>query len=357
MGFIVKGKHIDFKDFDALRQIGGQLSYIEPLIELLIQWYNPAITRFPFQTSGSTGTPKTIYHNRKAIVQSAKYTQKYFDYKTGDKSLLALPLGFVAGRMMVLRSLISNLDLHLEEVSGNAFERITYPIDFVAVTPYQLMQSLILSPEKLKQVKTVLLGGGPVSLELNKLIENLSSRIYLSYGMTETLTHVAVRQMNGEKMGRIYESVSSDISFTINEDSCLIIEAPHLSESVETRDLVHLIDDQHFYWLGRKDNIINSGGIKINPEPIEALLMDALRFNCLILGLPDPGLGEKAILLIESDASALRLDQINKVISQLEKNKRPKAIAFVDAFCYTDTGKVSRLQTLQKIKNENLIQL
>ena len=202
---------------------------------------------------------------------SAQLTGKTFELKEGDSTLLCMPMKYVAGKMMVVRALALGLDLKVVEPSSSPLKGLNKPIDFAAMVPLQLEKSL----NQLDKVKTLIVGGGQVNPALVDKLRDISTQVYETYSMTETLTHVAIKPLNGPNKQDVFQALDG-VQFEIDERDCLVIHAPMLNPNpVLTNDLVALIDETSFHWLGRYDNVINSGGIKIIPEKVEAKLTEA----------------------------------------------------------------------------------
>ena len=307
------------------------------------------------QTSGSTGTPKQIRIKKLYMRNSALKTIAFFDLKPQTKALLNLSSDFIAGKMMWVRALLGGW--HLDVVPPD-HQSITSVLnknryDFGAMVPLQVFQNL----DKIPHIKKLIVGGGAVSQNLLDKIYDLPNRIYATYGMTETITHIAVMPLNQVAENDFYQDdirkgyrVLDNIHIDTDDRNCLIITAPDIADDqIITNDIVELLDNQHFRWLGRYDNIINSGGIKLIPEQIEQKLQNHLDNNFFITGLPDEKLGEKLVLIIEGQCNKEHcLNQCKKV---LDKYEIPKEIISFECFARTNSGKINRKRTLQKKLN------
>jgi len=307
--------------------------------QFISEWLNGE-EELILQTSGSTGKPKSISMKKEWMKNSAQLTENTFGLKKGDSALLCMSIKYVAGKMMVVRALELALDLKVVEPSSSPLKDIDDQIDFAAMVPLQLENS----SNDLDKVKTLIVGGGQVSLQLIKKLQNISTQIYETYGMTETLTHVAIKPLNGPNKSDIFSALDG-IHFEIDERDCLVINAPMLSpESIVTNDIIELINDISFRWLGRFDNVINSGGVKVIPEVVEAKLASfILDRRYFISGVPDKSLGEKVVLLVEGNETELSFQH-------LEKYERPKEIYFIPEFVETESGKVNRMGTFKMKK-------
>ena len=299
-------------------------------------------------TSGSTGEPKQMRLAKSAMIQSARTTGKALELGAGTEALLCLSPNFIAGKMMAVRALTLGWHLHVVAPSMEALTEYDSQYDFAALVPAQATSSLT----ALEKVGTVLIGGGAVSPSLEANLKEIDTRAFASYGMTETVSHIALRRLNGKEASNYYTAVDG-VTLHLDERGCLVITAPGLSEEdVVTNDLVNLLDDGQFEWLGRIDNVINSGGIKIHPESIETQLSDRLEAPFFIASEPDEVLGERLILIVESPTSDGRASGVSRdLFNDLPKYSRPKMIYGISKFLYTETGKIRRQEILSLIKN------
>ena len=286
-------------------------------------------------TSGSTGTPKEIILPKKAMQQSARLTGKFLDLKKGDFALLCLPVQYIAGKMMIVRAI--ELGLKLICIEPKSIVKINQKVDFSALTPMQAEKSL----ECLAFVKKVILGGSPVSDTLENKLKSIDATCYETYGMTETITHIALRKLNSETCFTTLD----EVNISLDDRNCLRIKTPYFKEEIITNDVVEIVKNNQFRWLGRVDNIINSGGIKINPEEIENTLKPYIDSVFVVLGKEDKLLGEKLILVIEGKEKPLNFPK-----NILPKNKTPKEIYFIAQFPRTQSGKIKRKEALDLLK-------
>lgn len=322
-----------------------QPGWIKDVYSFIINWFDESKT-IAVKTSGTTGTPKMIRLSKAAMISSAKRTLSYFNVKAYNKVMLCLPARFIAGKMMIVRAMVGKLNLLIREPSANFYEKLDEVVDFVALVPIQ-MQRFLEHPEKQKYVKTVLIGAAPLDEAIEKEIQQMSSPVYHSYGMTETITHVALRQINGLNRSKEYIAIAG-VTFSTDEKECLLINADFLPHTIHTKDVVDLLDSHRFEWRGRVDTVINSGGIKIFPEEIEKKLNGLFEQRFIIAGIPDEELGEKVSLILEgpplSKAEQERLTtQLKKV---LDKYSIPKAIHTIPQFPETPNGKIKRKQLI-----------
>lgn len=319
------------------------------LADFIGEWLNDD-PNIRLQTSGSTGKPKTISVSKNQMLESAAMTANYFDFKAGQTALLCLPMSYIAGKMMVVRALLSKLNLKCIEPGNSpiAFLPDDLSIDFAPLIPMQLSRV-----KDSKTIRKILLGGGPVDSRLEEDMQALQAEIYHGYGMTETLSHVAIRSINGKKRSENYHALAG-ITFKVDERGCLIIHVPFLKEPVHTNDMVHLLDERTFVWKGRADFVVNSGGIKLFPEGIEKKLSTLIPERFFLFGLPDEKLGEKLCLFMEGKQyESDRFDRLKTAINNiLEKYERPKRIFFIDEFQSTASGKIKRADSVA-LRREN----
>ena len=324
--------------------------------EFVGEWLADADT-VTVKTSGSTGTPKNIALTKKAMRNSAQATGRFFGLRAGDKALLCLPCGYIAGKMMVVRAFELGLDLWTVAPTATPLRGLSQDADFrfAAMIPLQVFNSLAETPTHFEQLQQVIIGGGVVDSPLIKRLQSVDNQCFATYGMTETITHVAVKRLNGAAASPFYEALEN-VRFAQDERGCLVIDAPHLSENqVITNDVVRLYSAQKFEWLGRWDNVINSGGVKISPEEVEEKIAPLLAQDYLdyfVAALPHATLGNQVVLLLEGEAAAGEQlwEALRRVLSKFEL---PKQIFVLPAFVRTETGKIQRSKTLALLETAN----
>lgn len=304
----------------------------------LLDWLDDKET-IELTTSGTTGAPKVITIKKQSMVHSAIATGNFFNLHPQDKALLCLPARYIAGKMMIVRAIMLGLELDIMVPSSHLDDLLPHKAyDFVAIVPLQAENSL----DKLHQFKKIIIGGAKVSDDLASKLKNIKSDIYETYGMTETITHIAAK-----KIGEAYFNVLEHVSISNDERNCLVIDALSVSdEKVITNDIVEILNEKQFKWIGRYDNVINSGGIKLFPEQIEAKLASKIGNRFFITSLPDDVLGSKVVLIIEGSEQVID----TTIFNSLDKFEKPKEILFVSEFVETETKKINRIRTLKKIK-------
>lgn len=289
-------------------------------------------------TSGSTGTPKFIKASKSQMVNSSLLTANFFSLNEGDTALCCLPLRYIAGKMMLVRAFVLGLQIEVVSPSKRPLELAsgTY-FDFCAMVPMQLQNSI----QSLDKIKTLIVGGAAVPTSLYKQI-NSSCKIYETFGMTETLSHVAIRRFS---INSLYFQALKGVNFSVDSRNCLIIDAPKLHpKKLTTNDVVQLKGEKKFKWLGRIDRVVNSGGVKLHPEIIESKIAVQISNRFFVSSIPDSILGQALIVVIES------AKVYSKPFKGLEKYEIPKQIYTVKKFEQTHTGKIDRRATLVKLK-------
>jgi O-succinylbenzoic acid--CoA ligase len=315
--------------------------------------------KFQLTTSGSTGVPKPIELTRYQMEASALATASALGLKKADIALVCLNTAYIAGSMMLVRGMVTNMDLYLIEPSTDPFNGIdeNTKIDFTALVPFQFHELLKKASGKeiriLNSMKAILVGGAAVSSELEEMLQKIEAPVYSTYGMTETVSHIALRRLNGKEKQDSYRLLPS-VRIEKDERDCLRIKSPVTNDQwIQTNDVVELLNEKEFCWLGRIDNIINSGGIKIQPEKIEKAIEKTVSANgykeYFFASLPHPLLGEAVTLFVEDKDPGN--DLFSKAIQPfLEKYEMPKAIIYVKQFARTSTGKVDRKNTVKKFQ-------
>ncbi|SHJ68973.1 AMP-binding protein [Pseudozobellia thermophila] len=316
--------------------------------DFLIDWLNDRPT-ISVQTSGSTGKPKSIVLQKRHMVNSACATGDFFHLRPGDTALLCLPATYVAGKMMLVRAMVLGLRLDYVSPSSNPLGTNSPFYDFSAMVPLQLKNSL----EHLSCIGTLIVGGAPVNPEMLGLVrkKGVSTTIFETYGMTETITHIALKQVHPTaQLPETAFTVLPKVKISTDARGCLVIDAPEIAEGpVVTNDMVRIVSDLEFEWLGRYDNVINSGGVKLFPEQIEAKLGKVIESRFFVAGKKDAGLGQKLILVVEGNPNTDRLIEKIRQLPLLDKFEVPKHVFCVPQFKETASGKVQRSETLASI--------
>jgi len=298
-------------------------------------------------TSGTTGAPKPIRIGRNDLRASAALTAATFGLHPGDRALLCLPCDFVAGKMMVVRAMLLQLDLHLVDPRGSVLANLrTHDrFRFAALVPLQLHRALQEDKSRLqRQFDTILLGGGPVSDALIEDLQDLDVAVFQGYGSTETVTHVALRRLNGPGRSTAFEAIGK-VHFGRDPRGCLVVYTPHLSTTQHvTNDLVELIDDTHFHWLGRHDHVILSGGKKIFPEQLEARTAGVIPYPHYFTGVHDDVLGQAVMLVLETERPQQEVlpEVLSSLMTTLHPHELPRRVQALRRIQRTSGGKIIR---------------
>lgn len=331
----------------------GHKDWVLSIYHFLSEWFSDK-TYIEAQTSGSTGVPKTIRLQKSAMVSSAKATCAFFGLDETDNALLCLPASYIAGKMMMVRALVSGLNLKIVKPASNPFVNINEIIDFTAITPHQLFESLAMLGER--NIRKIIVGGSAVSHALEHKLQSLPSSIFETYGMTETCSHIALRELNGPGRSE-YFNLLEGVSVETDKRGCLVIDAPLLTKvKLVTNDVVQIIDDRRFRWLGRFDHVVNSGGVKLYPEQIERSIETLLEGSAyFVAGVNDEKLGEKLVLFIEGVPFAMEdMTRLKGLLREtLPPLEIPREIVFIPEFKRSNTGKILKQKVLETIIKTN----
>lgn len=331
------------------------------LEDFLSEWNNDS-DRVLVHTSGSTGKPKPMMVEKKRMLNSARITCDFLGLKPGDSALLCMSLDYIAGKMVVVRSIERHLHLISVSPSGHPLKDVDEEITFAAMVPMQVYNTLQVPEERerLTHIRHLIIGGGAIDASLEKELQALPGNIAIwsTYGMTETLSHIALRRINGDEPSEWYQPFDS-VHISQTEEGCLVIDAPQVcAETLVTNDIVEIepyiynkVEKLRFRIKGRKDNVICSGGIKIQIEEVETLLKPHLEKPFILAKKKDEKFGEIAVLLSEDEdikkveATVRRLlsDESEKS-SDHKKYKYwiPKEFRYVEHLPLTETGKPKR---------------
>ncbi len=317
----------------------------EKVLEFIQQWNKPQTT-LEVQTSGSTGTPKKLQIEKSKMRNSAKLTCDFLHLTPGNTALLCLPIEYISGKMMVARAIERKLHLIILAPCTTPLRHLQEHIDFCAMTPLQVEHSL----DQIHLIKNLIIGGAAVQQQLKeKIAEKLQSttnttKIFETYGMSETLSHIALKQIYPKP--KHYFTLFPGITTALDSRGCLTINAPMLNpETIITNDLVeqHPTDKSRFRYIGRADNIINSAGLKISPEELEALLQKTISHEAIFFGKEDEKLGQKLVLVLETTATPEVQQKLSEIIYPT-KNHQPREIIYLPQFPRLPNGKIDRLQ-------------
>jgi O-succinylbenzoic acid--CoA ligase len=299
------------------------------------------------ESSGTTGIPKGITLSRDSMIKSALLTVNKFKLGKKRTALLCLPVDYIAGKMMIIRALVAGMDLVWTEPSACPSFSGDRSIDLCAMVPMQL-RNLIEQKRSLACIKNLLVGGAELPHDLEDLLQTISTRIFETFGMAETFSHIAIRRVNGPRPTPWFQTMPG-INISTDPRGCLVIEGSHLQGTVTTNDLVELIGKGRFLWRGRIDNLINSGGIKINPEPLEKLIAEILGHESYLVGLPDKKLGQRLTMvtthLCSSDEKTAMLETLRHRLPPLHY---PAEIIVIPSFPRNRSLKIDRKELYEE---------
>ncbi|XOV94754.1 MAG: AMP-binding protein [Bacteroidota bacterium] len=312
------------------------------VINIVKNWYSDD-DYMEFMTSGSTGISKVIRLSKDQMRESSMATMAYLDPdKQVTHALLCISSSFIGGAMLIIRALLHEIDLIIQKPNASP----TIPLNtkcLVSMVPLQVMNSLNHDISSLDGIHTLLIGGAPLSEKYLNILRSRKINAFVTYGMTETASHIALRSVNETDS---YYKVLGDTEISIDDRQCLKIRGSITNNVwIQTNDLVEIKDERSFIWIGRNDLIINSGGYKVNPETVEMILGEVIKNPLLIIPEEDELLGQKVILLIESE-NPLKID--DSIFKRLHPYTKPKRIEFVKSFVYTPSGKIDRIKTAKK---------
>ena len=303
------------------------------------EWFNTGES-VSVNTSGSTGSPKTIQLDKEFLRESAARTNSFFHINASSRLHSCVGADFIGGKMMAVRAWESGAKFSWEKPSNSPLNGIgdEETIDLLAVVPSQML-GLLEKKENLPDIKNIIIGGSAIHPELRKKIESRGLNTYETYGMTETASHIALRKVT-EKPGPF--KTLSGITVKSGNDECLIISFKNGVE-VKTNDLVKTLSDTEFFILGRKDDVIITGGKKVNPVNLEEKIAPFMETDFMIAGFPDEKWGEKLVMIIEGNEKDVDLEELEKSMATiLERWELPKEIRFTSKLPRTSNGKLIR---------------
>ncbi len=309
----------------------------------LEEWFSKKDS-ITLHTSGSTGSPKRIDLMKSWMIYSARQTCTYFELGHPHTALLCLPAAYIAGRMMIVRALVCGFNLISVQPSASPLANLQQSIDFAAITPYQLYHSLEILKKK-SLVDKLIVGGGEIDAGLQKQIQNIPTKVYGTYGMTETSSHIALQRINGREKEDFFR-VLGHTKITKDHRNCLMIENSGLFDgTLITNDIVEIKNDRQFKWMGRYDNIINSGGIKVVPEEVEKQIAHLREEPMVISSVGSKKFGESIVLVVEKESLSsnekdLLLQQIKSLVHPYSM---PKDVFCLSRFPQTPSGKTDRV--------------
>ena len=324
------------------------------MAHFLDEWNNES-EYVEVKTSGSTGEPKRMMVEKRRMLNSARITCDFLGLKPGDTALLCMSTDYIAGKMMIVRSIERGLKLISVPPSGHPlaqnsqFSILKSKLDFSAMVPMQVYNSLQVPEERerLMAIRHLIIGGGAIDDAMEAELRTFPNAVWSTYGMTETLSHIALRRISGPEASEWYMPFPT-VKLSTTDEGCLVIDAPEVcADTLITNDIVELKPDGRFRVLGRKDNVICSGGIKIQIEEVERELKPYARVPYIISKKKDEKFGEIVVLLTEGDT-----DEMKAICEEhLPKYHRPKLYQHIDQIPLTETGKPARQKILDYLKS------
>ena len=333
---------------DRFRQPGadpfpGDDPFRRDLYLFLADWFSPS-PEITVHTSGSTGSPKAFAVRKEQMMRSAEMTCSFLHLQQADKTLLCLPLSYIAGKMIVVRALTAGLDVYPVAPSGHPLASTGGGFRFAAMIPLQVYNSLRVpaEKEKLQRIGTLIIGGGPIDRELAQAVKGFPNAVYSTYGMTETLSHIALRRLDGPEASERYVPFPG-VGLSISGAGTLTVRAPAVcDDTLETNDVARLHADGSFEIIGRRDNTIITGGIKVQIEEVEERLRALLPVPFALTSQPHPKFGEIVVLLVEGSFDP---DCLKRTLSEhLPPYQTPKKIGCIDCIPFTSSGKIDRAE-------------
>lgn len=341
----------------------GAESFELKLADFLAEWFNgsPLVN---VMTSGSTGSPKRMQVSKEKMLNSARMTVEFLKLKSRDTAYLCMPLQYIAGKMMVVRALQAGLDLIVREPCGRPLlplleDNESAPV-FAAMIPMQVYNTLQASKDAidsnkgenaaslaqqeermLKDIKQLIIGGGAIDDNLGQSLLSFPHAVWSTYGMTETLSHIALRRLSGAAASLWYTPFAH-VDLSLSQDQTLVIDAPLVAdEQLITNDIVAFNELKQFRILGRKDNTINTGGVKVQIEEVENCLRPHLAVPFMITSCSDAKFGQIVVMLLETEQESV-VKEAYQALEHLPPFWRAKLIFSVPALPLTGTGKPDR---------------
>ena len=351
----INGKDIAIQDI-----LKGNLaltnSFEQNTCTFIREWMNN-VPLFSLQTSGSTGDPKKIVIRREQMISSASATEKALNLQAGTNALVCLDPQFIAGKMMLVRCFVSGMKIMAVTPSTRILDHVPdVPIELAAMVPYQIQELLESNhSNRFDNIRVVLAGGAALNEKTKALLSKQRTHVYATYGMTETISHIALQKVNGTDM-KDYFRILPDISVNLDERDCLVIKAPYLDHEVVTNDIAEIVGNDGFRWLGRWDNVINTGGIKVIPEKIEVAMAPILKelginHEFFLCGLPDEKLGQRVCLVVKGNITPYQKSEIIELArKKIQIYAAPREVVCLEQFHYTPNNKIHRSKTVEMLQ-------
>jgi O-succinylbenzoic acid--CoA ligase len=324
----------------------GTPSWEKDVFRFILNWLSDSDSIFQY-SSGTTGRSKKLHLLKRSMVRSAENTCSYLHLIKGQTAVSCLSMDYIAGKMMVVRCMVGGLNLQIVEPSGKPDLSGLKEVDFCAMVPIQVLNTFK-GQNNLTVVKKLLIGGAEITPELESIVYRLPAEVYASYGMAETCSHVALRRLNGPDAQSAYHALP-EVSLTMDDRGCLVIASSYLPDQIVTNDLVEFTGHHAFKWLGRYDNLINTAGIKIVPEEMEARIAEKTGLESVLIGVPDKKLGQRPILVLEKKPD-LSESIIKPLIEKLfPGNNQIREIAWITEFPRNESYKLDRRKLAEMV--------
>ncbi len=344
----------------------SQNAYENQVIEFCTNWMLGQET-FKQYSSGSTGQAKLIVLERQKMIWSAQQTNAFFNLNNGSKFLLCLDPNYVGGKMMLVRAMEVGATVVVVPPSSTPFEYLDgAPFTFAAMVPMQIETCLGSDAGVLflQSIENIIVGGGPLSTPAQSQLAQFNNHSYATYGMTETVSHIALKPIN-ELLNQQPFIILGDVQIKASNEGTLMVQSKITDNQwLTTTDIVELLSSNQFFWRGRKDFIINSGGIKLNPETIENEIIQLLpttteALSLFVGSLPDKKLGRAAVLVVQGVWSEKWMEHLLHIRPKFKKHNFPKQVLFMKSLPHTQNGKINRIELNRLIltKAEEIITL
>ena len=307
-----------------------------------LKFWNSSNATIEVETSGSTGSPKKISLKREAMISSAKATIEYFNIKEMSTFHCCLPIKYIGGKMMLVRAIVNKADIILSKPTSNPVTYLNKEVDFSAMTPWQVSHAI--NENNFEKIKKLIIGGAVISSSLIKELKDKKTESFQTYGMTETISHIAVRNLKNTDKNPNYKCLNH-VNISTNKEGELIVKSPKLGiVSLTTNDIIQITGNKEFKYIGRSDNLINTGGIKVLPEEIEKQLNESLQGVVFFIDkIPDEKSGEKIIVITNKKENTATIKKACKHITP--KHIKPQLIFFIEQFLFTENKKLNRKKT------------
>lgn len=304
--------------------------------DFIEEWNNP-LPYVVAHTSGSTGRPKEIRLLKSDMRASARATAGFFNLTPESTLWLPLSPSYIAGKMQIVRALEAGCSLVTEEPSNRPLSRWLTGVTEVSLLPVvpSQVEGVLASPFR-SRIGAMIVGGAPLSRETERRVVESGLNAFATYGMTETCSHVALRRLGEEEFHAL-----PGFTFATDSRGCLTIATETLSFTrLVTNDVVALTSAESFRWLGRFDNVINSGGLKIHPEEIEGKIAPLMPEGALfyVASRPSAKWGEELVLVTDTPQP----DILSRIRDIVGPRLTPKAVITDPDIRLTESKKIVR---------------